>query len=90
MTIERGIRLDVVPIDELEEWEPPLISCRACAEAVGEDSLPGMVWLDAMGDIELDEDWGTMEVKLGICEKCGSAHIVCPRCEALIVGVAGR
>lgn len=84
--LERGIHLDVVPVDELDDWEPPFLICRACTEALGEDSLPGGVWVDGPIDLQLDADEGeTVETLAGTCDRCGSAHISCPQCETLIV-----
>jgi hypothetical protein len=84
--VERGIHLDVVPIEELDDWEPPFLMCRACTPGLGEDSLPGGVWVDEPIDLQLDSDeWETVETIAGTCGRCGSAHISCPQCETLIV-----
>lgn len=84
--LERGIHLEVVPIEELDDWEPSFLICQACADSVGEDSMPGGVWLDEPIDLELDgEEWDTIDALAGTCDRCGSAHIVCPQCETLII-----
>jgi hypothetical protein len=78
----RGIRVQVIRVDELPSWEPPLISCELCADAIPEDALPGMAYIDQQEELET-EDGDAVEVTLGYCEKCGGLHLECPVCGTL-------
>jgi Restriction endonuclease len=75
----RGIRVQVIPLSELPTWEPPLVLCDLCAEAVGEDALPGMAYVDSVVDVE-STDGELVTVTVGYCEKCGGLHMQCPTC----------
>jgi hypothetical protein len=75
----RGIRIEVVRLEDLPGWEPPLIVCELCLDAVGEDALPGMAYIDQQDTLETEADDG-IDATFGYCEKCGGLHIECPRC----------
>jgi hypothetical protein len=78
----RGILVEVIRVDDLPTWEPPLISCELCADAVPEDALPGMAHIDRKEYLEI-EDGEFIEVTLGYCEKCAGLHVECPICGTL-------
>ena len=46
----RGLDVQVIGVDELPQWEPPLITCEVCDEALPEDALPGMAYIDRIED----------------------------------------
>jgi hypothetical protein len=79
---ERGIHIDVVRVEDLPGWEPPLVVCELCRDAIGEDAILGMAYVDLQAEVET-EDGDAIEVTLGYCEKCGGLHIECPRCETI-------
>jgi len=78
----RGIDVQVIRVDELPQWEPPLITCEICVEAVSDDALPGMAYIDRIEDVAL-EDGDYVEVTLGYCEKCAALFLRCPTCSTL-------
>jgi hypothetical protein len=78
----RGIDVQVIRVDELPQWEAPLITCDICVEAVSEDALPGMAYIDQVDDVAL-EDGDYVEVTLGYCEKCAALYLRCPTCDTL-------
>jgi hypothetical protein len=84
----RGIHVEVLSIEELLEWRIPLLDCEACAIARDPEKLPGMFWLDSSLDLGLerahngDED-GTVTVRAGACEVCGTWHVQCPGCDTI-------
>jgi hypothetical protein len=80
----RGIRVQVIRVEDLPGWEPPLVNCAFCAESVGPESMPGMAWIDQHEELET-EDEGSIDVTLGYCEKCGALHLQCPQCESINV-----
>lgn len=51
----RGIDVEVIRVDELPQWEPPLIACEICADAVSDDALPGMAYVDRLEDVALED-----------------------------------
>lgn len=77
---ERGIHVEVIPLDELWQWNPPLLDCEVCALAVPEESMPGMAYIDQLADIET-EDGDSLEVTVGYCEKCATLYLQCPNCD---------
>lgn len=79
----RGIRIQVVRVEELPGWEPPLITCEMCAEAVHPDSIPGMAWIGHDDDVST-ENGDTVSVTLGYCDKCLALYVTCPRCDEVI------
>jgi hypothetical protein len=78
----RGIDVQVIRVDELPRWEPPLVDCEVCAEAVPEDALPGMAYVDRLEDVAV-EGGDYIEVTLGYCEKCAALYLRCPTCSTL-------
>jgi len=78
----RGIDVQVIRVDELPQWEPPLIPCEVCADAVPEDAIPGMAYVDRVEDVAL-ENGDYAEVILGYCEKCAALYLRCPSCDTL-------
>lgn len=80
--VERGIRVQVVRIEDLPTWDPPLVSCEFCAEAIHPDALPGMAYVDRQVEVVTESD-GLIEVTAGYCDKCGALHLQCPRCETI-------
>jgi Restriction endonuclease len=78
----RGIRIEVVRVEDLPVWEPPLITCDLCREAIGEDAMPGMAWIDQQDTLETEDEEG-VEATFGYCEKCGGLHVECPKCGTL-------
>jgi len=75
----RGIRVEVIRVEDLPGWEPPLFDCQLCADSVPEDAIPGMVYIDRQEELET-EAGEVLEVTLGYCEKCSGLHVQCPRC----------
>lgn len=76
----RGIRIEVLRVEELPGWEPPeLILCELCADSLGEDAFPGMAYIDATAVVET-EDGRALDVMVGYCERCAGLHIECPEC----------
>ncbi len=68
----RGIRVDVVPYQDLAEWGPPLELCQICGGARG-DAPPGMVYIDRF-------DAGpkaTLAMGAGQCDRCDAFHLGC-------------
>lgn len=86
---ERGIHIQVVRVEDLPRWEPPLITCESCGESVGPESMPGMVYADHESEIET-EDGEWVSTTLGYCEKCGTLHVSCPRCGTVNVVIELR
>jgi Restriction endonuclease len=85
----RGIHVEVVPIEHLPEWEPPLLDCQVCGpEPTDSEKFPGMLWLDGVGEVafvatdadEEAEPAAVAEVTVGFCEVCGAGHFRCPNC----------
>lgn len=69
----RGVKLEIVPYDELETWRPPLVMCPVC-NSPDSDAFPGMAWLtrpltDIIGYEFIDA--------LGQCEVCSSPIWLC-------------
>jgi hypothetical protein len=85
----RGIRVQVIRVEDLPTWEPPLIVCAMCADSVPEDSMPGMVYIDQVEDIDT-EDGDSIEVTLGYCEKCAALHLECPECATVNIATEWR
>ena len=77
-----GIHIDVVRLEDLPRWEPPFIVCELCRDAIGEDAMLGMAYVDHIGEVETEEGGG-IEVTVGYCEKCNGLHIECPKCETI-------
>lgn len=75
----RGIRVEVIRVEDLPGWAPPLFDCELCVDSVPEDAIPGMVYVHQREELET-EDGGVLEVTLGYCEKCAGLHLGCPIC----------
>ena len=85
----RGIRVQVIRVEDLPTWEPPLVVCAMCTDSVLEDSMPGMVYIDQVEDIDT-EDADSVEVTLGYCERCAALHLACPECGTVNVAAEWR
>jgi Restriction endonuclease len=70
------LRWDIVPFDELEDWEPPLAFCQVCREARHPDSPPGVVWMEPFAPT-MTPPGGEFARAAGACEYCGSVHVEC-------------
>jgi hypothetical protein len=79
---ERGIHVQVVRVEDLPAWSPPLIVCDLCADAIAEDALPGMAYIDQRDTLQM-VDGSLVEATFGYCEKCVGLHVECPQCETL-------
>jgi hypothetical protein len=78
----RGIRVQVIRVEDLPTSEPPLILCHLCAESVPDDSMPGMVYIGQVEDVDTEDD-GPIELTIGCCERCGALHFECPTCRTV-------
>ncbi|MFL5960068.1 MAG: restriction endonuclease [Gaiellaceae bacterium] len=75
----RAIHIEVIRVEELPGWEPPLIDCELCRDALREDEMPGMLWLDRTAMLGTEDGEG-VETTLGYCDRCGGLHVECPGC----------
>ncbi len=69
----RGITLDVVPYDELAEWEPDVEWCKICTDPASE-RFPGGVYIERFDPHNLPEG-AELAVAAGRCELCESVHV---------------
>lgn len=71
--------MEVVRVEDLPGWSPPLIVCELCRDAISEDALPGIAYVDQQDALET-EHGGSVNVTLGYCDKCVGLHVECPQC----------
>jgi hypothetical protein len=71
----RGVFVEVVPFEELDEWEPPFEICRECGLAAIEDEkMPGGVWFERADDPRAKG--------VGECDRCFTVYAWC-ECSAI-------
>jgi hypothetical protein len=75
---ERGVRVEIVPYDELENWEPEVLFCPTCTD-LHSDRAPGPLYLDPIAD---DVIGGDLVLGLGRCWTCNTIGMRCA-CGAL-------
>jgi len=71
----RGIRVDVVPYEELEDWEPPVEICHICTDDAA-DRPPGIVYIDSFDDSARTRG-SELAIGVGVCERCDAIHMEC-------------
>jgi hypothetical protein len=81
VSAERGIRVQVVGVEDLPRWEPPLVLCDLCAEATHEDAPPGVAYVDSPAEFQAEN--GFVVATVGYCDKCDGLHLECPVCETV-------
>lgn len=62
----RAMWLDVVPYDQLADWEPDVLWCHVCTDLESED-FPGGVFMEPIEDT----------AAAGRCERCQAMHVRC-------------
>jgi hypothetical protein len=70
----RGIRLDIVPYEELAEWEPPWHFCDACNSP--DDDWFGVVDFGRLPDIDGPPGCDLVQ-SVGRCDRCQTPHVEC-------------
>jgi hypothetical protein len=71
----RGMQLDVVPYDDLADWEPDLEWCKVCTDMESE-RFPGGVYMQAF-DRANPPEGGDFATGVGRCEMCEAVHVRC-------------
>jgi hypothetical protein len=69
----RGITLDVVPYDDLADWEPDVEWCKVCTDPTSE-RFPGGVYMAPL-DRRKPPEGGELVTEAGRCELCESVHV---------------
>jgi hypothetical protein len=75
---ERGVWVEIVPYDELENWEPEVLFCPVCTD-IDSDRAPGPLYLDPVAD---GVTGGDLALGLGRCWTCNAISMRCA-CGAL-------
>lgn len=75
---ERGVRVEIVPYDELEEWSPEVLFCPICTDSES-DRAPGPLYLDPVPD---EVEGSELAFGIGRCWTCHSISMRC-KCGAL-------
>ncbi len=71
----RGMRIDIVPYDELSDWEPPFRFCDVCTDW-DSDRAPGGVYIDRF--VGGHEPPGVeLVVGAGACDRCQTLYMEC-------------
>lgn len=70
----RGVQVEVIPFDELEEWRPDVIMCEVCNTDPDYDGMPGMMYLDRLAP---DGEPIKERIYVGTCDRCQAVHIRC-------------
>jgi hypothetical protein len=70
-----GIRIEIVPYEELAEWEPPFRFCEVCTDW-SSDHMPGGVYIEPW--IQGHEPpGGELAVGAGTCDRCQAVYMEC-------------
>lgn len=70
---KRGVRVEIVPYDELESWTPEVLFCPICTD-LDSERAPGALYLDP---IPYDTQGGELAVGLGRCWTCQAISMRC-------------
>jgi hypothetical protein len=69
----RGVKVDIVPYEELEDWEPEVLFCPVCTD-LDSDRAPGPLYLDPVPD---GVEGGELAVGVGRCWTCNTISMRC-------------
>jgi hypothetical protein len=69
----RGVKIDIVPYEELSEWEPPFQFCDVCTDW-SSDRMPGGVYIDRFGP---KHPGAHLAVGAGRCDRCQAIYMEC-------------
>lgn len=72
----RGIRVEIVPYEELDEWEPQVEFCEFCTDWES-DRPPGFIYIDPIPEELGDSDLRELVTGVGCCEHCGAVYMQC-------------
>lgn len=66
----RGVQLEVVTYEQLDQWRPDVEWCLVCNDAES-DSMPGMFYAERLDSAEGER------VTVGACDRCQAVHMRC-------------
>ena len=69
----RGVKVEIVPYEELEEWEPEVLFCPVCTD-LASDRAPGPLYLDPVGG---EVEGGELIHGIGRCWTCRTISMRC-------------
>jgi hypothetical protein len=71
----RGMKIDIVPYEELPDWEPPFRFCEVCTDWES-DRMPGGVYIEPF--VPGHEPPGAeLVVGVGSCDRCQAIYMEC-------------
>jgi hypothetical protein len=69
----RGVRVEIVPYEELEDWQPEVLFCPVCTD-LGSDRAPGPLYLDPVPE---GVEGAGLATGIGRCWSCNSISMRC-------------
>lgn len=69
----RGVRVEIVPYEELEGWQPEVLFCPVCTD-LDSDRAPGPLYLDPVPE---GVEGGELTTGIGRCWTCNSISMRC-------------
>jgi Restriction endonuclease len=70
-----GLRIDIVPYEELAVWEPPFYWCEVCTDPQS-DRMPGGVYIDPFTP-GLEPPGAELAAGVERCDRCDAVYMEC-------------
>jgi hypothetical protein len=70
----RGVQIDVITFEQLEEWRPGFEFCEVCDVDPESDKMPGMMYLERFAPRGAPS---AERLFVGQCDRCQAIHVRC-------------